>query len=96
MPDWSPEPWSLIVDELGRDAAGDATGARVRDYLPNYARAIACVNAFAGRDPEKLAELETAIDELLGHESPNDWPWSQNCWDDLRAALAAFRLEGKP
>lgn len=88
---WTSEPWPEVLDVLSRGAP-----RRVEVMMPgeDYNRARACVNALAGRDPEKLAELEATIDELLTHES-----WSQagqsfaECWDDLRNALAAFRQQ---
>jgi len=29
-----------------------------------------------------------ALKELLKHESPNDWPWSQKLWEKAQKALS--------
>ena len=50
-----------------------------------WARAVACVNALAGRDPSKLAELEEAAEQVI-----------VDCLSinsRLAIALAAFRVE---
>ena len=95
MSDWTREPWPdgrLATHPPDQKwwftSDGGAWLSRV-----DYDRARACVNALAGRVPEKLAALEDAIEELLAHDSATDWPWSQNAWDELAKALAAFRGE---
>lgn len=48
--------WSYIVDKDG-------------DQHVSKHRTVACVNALAGRDPSKLAALETALEDyIIAHE----------------------------
>ena len=87
--------------ELSRDPRDkEANLARLADCD----RAVACVNALAGRVPGELARLEGAADHLLDCAhipddvrflADSDWciRISVSDYKKLRAALAAFRGE---
>ena len=100
------EPW--IAD--GRLVEGNADGHRYQiasmDDVPfhvdgrfnvmrdNAKRAVACVNALAGRDTAALAELEAAICWVLNNCELT--PSTVGCHrSELAAALAKFRRESR-
>src|SRR3989304_5670257 len=89
------EPWperlTLVVQEKDiaqAQRAQECVGVMHGHYITltneDYDHARLCVNALAGRDPTKLAELEKSVEAVL-----EDRIWEQTL--RLRMALAAFR-----
>lgn len=87
------EPWS---DEYGPDqleyildSTGEAVGAFYGDYEKRD-RAIACVNALDGLNPDKLPVLLEEIEMVL-----DDYQYDY-LFDGIREALAALQTKDAP
>jgi hypothetical protein len=81
---WTPEPW---------DPYPDTSVRFVELRLEDYRRAVACVNALSGLNPEGVAEAVAALEKIDKHAA-GDKPYNQLGAVRCLVAAALAKLRG--